>query len=327
MAKRSRVIIENNNNKHRSRLVQSLTALTDDTLYTTDKPSGVWGSTATIKSGGVTLKSSELDFEFDVPFDDDLEANEGEIIVYNLSGNTISQLKTNAEISIEAGYEGDTGLIYKGLIAKVSSAVEGADRVTTIKVIDKIPNNPTVIQSFSSGESTEKILTWLLKEASKAGLAIAKKSIQYSSTCENDVSIEEPLTEAIKTYSEACGVSTFINNGKVYSCMLDEVDDVSEFLVRADTGMIGTPKEFEEEQIFEGTKQIIRGYEVDMLLQHRISVGSKIQLMKKSLYGNTYGTEYLYVKSGSHRFNETECVTSFKAIRMPARGGYVGGKG
>ena len=54
---------------------------------------GLFGHVVTIKSGNVTIKNSDLDFTFTIPFDDDPEANEAEIEIYNLSATTIAQLK------------------------------------------------------------------------------------------------------------------------------------------------------------------------------------------------------------------------------------------
>lgn len=76
---------------------------------------------AVVRCGDVTIKSSELDIEFEVPFDDDMEANEAEITVYNLSKSTICKLKRKSGISIEAGYNDDTGVIFNGYIDKVST--------------------------------------------------------------------------------------------------------------------------------------------------------------------------------------------------------------
>ena len=39
----------------------------------------VYGHTVIIKTEGITIKNSELDCEFDIPFDDDTEANEAQI--------------------------------------------------------------------------------------------------------------------------------------------------------------------------------------------------------------------------------------------------------
>ena len=85
---KSRFIYENKNN-HKSRLIKSAVAGLENLDSYELKPQGVFGSEAKVICGDVTIKSSELDLEFNVKFDDDMEANEAEIIIYNLTKNTI----------------------------------------------------------------------------------------------------------------------------------------------------------------------------------------------------------------------------------------------
>lgn len=318
MANNSRVIIEKNSNEHISRLIHAGAAAIKSKTDSFATPEGTWGSEAkiTFKSSTlqgdlytVTLKSEELDFEFDIPFDDDLVANEGNIIVYNLSKETIEALNKIAKndehsVSINAGYKGDTGLIYKGFISKISTKRENADKVTTIKVTTDLEKR-VVNKAFSSGTTAKQILFTLIDM-----LPYPKATIKTTRdhTYENDVTVDEPLSSAIKKFSEICGVSVFISRGSLYCCKLKEVDNTSVFEVSENTGMIGSPTPFVEESTTEEYEDKIEGVSVEMLLQHRLSTGAEIRL-KSEQHKGTY-----YVKSGSHIFNESECLTTFEAI-------------
>ena len=97
-----------------SHLIRSTKWLGDKPYENT--PSGAWGSKAKITSTAVSnageavqidINSDEIDFEFTVSFDDDLEPNEGEIIIYNLTDYTISLFGTKQAITIEAGFGND----------------------------------------------------------------------------------------------------------------------------------------------------------------------------------------------------------------------------
>lgn len=299
----SKVIITSNN-KHTSRLIHSLQSVNFEPYN--EKPSGVWGSTATIKCGGVTIKSDELDFDFDIPFDDNLESNEGEIIVYNLTDNTINQLKAKSKISIEAGYEGDTGVVFDGYITKAVTKREEADKATTIKIIDDIEKKESLNLSFASGTTAKTILKALLD---KTGLPIAIFEVEKDYTYENDVTIDEPIDSAIRDYSEVCGVSTFTSKGKLYCCKLSKVSTDITFNVSEDTGMIGSPSPFEETVTAEGNEYTLKGYEIEMLLQHRASAGAIVNL-KSQQYKGKYR-----IKSGSHHFScESGCTTKIKVV-------------
>lgn len=303
MKHQSKVVLTENSTKHKSRLAKALQSINLEDFSI--KPDGVWGSVATIKCGDVTIESSQLDLEFDIPFDDNLESNEGEIIVYNLSNDTIKKLKAESELSIEAGYTGDTGVLFKGFIKKAFSHREGADKVTTIKIIDDIGKKESLNLSYKEGTTASYILKDLLN---KTGLPIAKFEIERDWSYENDVTIDEPIESAIKKYSEVCGVSTFTSKGSIYCCKVSKVSDDVVFNVNEGTGMISSPSPFEETTKSEDYEDTIEGYEVEMLLQHRMAVGALINL-KSEQYSGKY-----YVKSGRHRFNESECITTVKVV-------------
>lgn len=82
------------------------------------RPDGVFGSIAIVRTGQVTINSETLDLEFTVPFDDDLEPNEAEIIVYNLSDNTIKQLKKARKSLSKQATKATQGFSSKGTSQK-----------------------------------------------------------------------------------------------------------------------------------------------------------------------------------------------------------------
>ena len=298
----SNLITDKVANKNRSRLIKSITTGLDKLEAYTNKPKGVFGSEAKIICGGVTVKSSDLDLEFTVKFDDDMEANEAEIIIYNLSKNTVSQFKRNSRISIEAGYSGDTGVIFSGYVTKVKSKYEDADKVTTIKCIDDISEKTISEITFAAGTKASYILKSLLN---KTGLPIAVFNMRRDWTYEDEEKVDGDLTECIKHYSEVCGVSTYINKGKIYSRYIKEGDNIY-FELSEDTGLIGSPEEFEEEKTAEDYKEVINGYECECLLQHRFAAGGIVKL--KSLAANgTYR-----ICSGEHIFNGDEAISKIK---------------
>lgn len=339
MANRSKVIIPENENNHKSRLIKSFQAIENLEDYTI-KPEGVWGSTATIKivyeedkedrfnrgekylytsKYDVEFNSDTLDFEFNIPFDDNLEANEGEIVIYNLSRDTIAILQKiikqrdkNSKkevLTIEAGYEGDTGVIFKGYMTKVFTNQEGVDKVTTIKIVNDIECKENLELSESGNASTilNKLIDMLV---SKTNLTKAKIKLARDHTYSESVSIDKSLESAIKDFSEVCGVSTIISKGNIYCCKLSEMDDVGVFDVSEDTGMIDSPQPFTEEISVEDETYTVEGFEIDMLLQHRMSVGAVINLKSRD-YSGTY-----YVQSGEHTFNESESVTRIKVVEV-----------
>lgn len=299
----SRLIIDGNYSKTQSRLIKSVIKGLESLESYENKPKGVFGSEAKIVCGDVTIKSSELDIEFTVRFDDDMEANDAEIKVYNLTQNTINQFRNRKKITIEAGYKGDTGVIFVGYVTNVKTIRDGADKVTTIKCIDDIKTHTISEITFAAGTKASYILKNLLN---RTGTPIEKFKMRYDHTYEKEVKVDGDLMDNIKKYSQVCGVSTFVKNGRIYSRYIKEGDNIS-FTLSEDTGLIGSPEEFEEEQTVKEDKDItIKGFECDCLLQHRMSAGVIVNL--KSIDANgTYR-----VCSGEHTFNNSEAITHIK---------------
>lgn len=302
MANNSKFITDGKHNHTQSRLIKAFTKGVENLESYEIKPQGVFGSEAKIVCGDVTVKSDELDLEFSTKFDDDMEANEAEITIYNLSKSTIAQFANRKEISITAGYTGDTGVLFEGYVIKVRTKTEGADKVTVIRCIDDIKEHTISEITYAAGTKASYILKDLLK---KTGMPIAVFNMRRDWTYEDEQKVDGDLMENIKKYSEVCGVSTYLNKGKIYSRHIKEGDNTY-FDLSEETGLIGSPEEFEEEKTAEDYTETINGYECEMLLQHRMSAGAIITL--KSLEANgTYR-----VCSGEHIFNRDECITKIK---------------
>ena len=115
--------------------------------------------------------------------------------------------------------------------------------------------------------------------------------------------------ETIKKQAQVCGVSAYINKGQIYVQSIGEGDDTN-FSLSVDTGLISL-SEFEEEIIAEEYKYKVSGYEVAMLLQHRISTGSILNIKSKNVNGR------YRVREGHHSYDGSDFLTKVKAIECP----------
>ncbi len=271
-----------------------------------DPPKGIFGRKAIIATGAVTLDSDNVDLEFVTNFDDDLEANEAEITVYNLSQNTIKNLIVNKSISIKAGYKNDTGVLFKGFISKVKTKKDGVDKVTTIYALDSfdLKERDLADITYAAGTTASYILKDLIN---KTHLPIAAFEPKKDHTYEDEVSISNGLMASIREYSNVCGISTYINKGKVYSQHISKGLN-GYFNLSPETGMIGSPSEYTEEIEAEDNKETINGFEAEMLLQHRITTGSVINVNSNEFKGK------YHVRSGSHTFSPYEAITKIKVM-------------
>ena len=285
-----------------SRLVTAFTKL-NEKINTEVK--GQFGHTVIIKTGNVTIKNSELDCFFDIPFDDNTEANEAEIGVYNLTDSTIKNIKTDAKITVEAGYGKDTGVIFSGYISTRKTTHEDCDKITTIKAIDceKLSERDIDSITFAANSKASYILRSL---CGKIGLPIAEFKVAIDHTYKDEETVSGGLMDNIERYAKICGVSAYILKGKIYVRKLSDGDNTS-FKLNSDTGLISC-EEFEETETNENYKDTIKGYRLKMLLQHRLQTASIISLDSV----NAKGT--FRVRSGVHRYDGNEFITEAEVV-------------
>ena len=287
--------------------VKGLQALLDSPVTTGAQPEGLFGRKVLVQTKDLTIDGSKLDVEFDIPFDDDMAANEAEIIVYNLSKTSRDLLKYNKPITVTAGYESDTGIVFSGYISKVTNTRDGNDLKTTIMAIDSMELKERKIKSIAYGVGVKA--SYVLKDLVKrAGLPLAVFKPRRDYTYNEALTVDGELMENIKKYAEVCGVSAYVLKGKVYVRHIKDGDNI-EFSVSTDTGMVESPEEFEEEITAEDYTDIVKGYKVKMLLQHRVTTAAIITLKSRDVSGK------YRVRSGRHICNNSDFYTEMEVLQ------------
>ncbi|MBR5823722.1 MAG: hypothetical protein IKY67_06235 [Paludibacteraceae bacterium] len=305
MNNESTVIFEGHDNEHISSMVKAMQGW-EESFATSDRlPEGQFGRVVKIQTNGLTLTNA-LDIEFEVPFDDDTEANEAEIKIYNLTKQTIERFKTDEEISIIAGYGNDTGVIFTGVISSVKTRRTGQDKVTIIAAVDDVKRKEKDIESisFKAGVKASYVLKTLV---SKLNLPIAVFNVRRDHTYTEAVTISGGLMSNIKQYAEVCGVSAYICKRKIYVRHLSEGDDLN-FTIKTDTGLIGSPEEFVEEVKNEDYEDKINGVKFKMLLEHRVTTAGIITLESREINGKFRVREGVHVCNEGEFYTEVMCV-------------------
>lgn len=302
MLEQSRKLLAHSTKLADSRLVKSFGELV--TMIDTEVE-GQFGHRVIIRTGDVIIKNTELDCFFDIPFDDDTEANEVEIGVYNLTDSTIAKMKLDAQITVEAGYGNDTGIIFSGYISERKTVWEDCDKVTTIKAIDSEQLSERDIESITFAQNSKA--SYILKSlCQKLGLPIAEFKVARDHTYTDEETVSGGLMDNIERYAKICGVSAYIHKGKVYVRKLSDGDNTS-FTLSSDTGLLSC-EEFEETEKNANYEDVIRGYKLKMLLQHRLQTASIINLDSKTAKG-TYR-----VRSGSHSYDGETFITEAEVV-------------
>lgn len=306
MARKVSQVVSTGNQNHKiSKVVKSFDMMLAGAPEM-DVPSGLFGRVVVVKTDSTQMSLDDLDIEFDIPFDDDTEANEAEISVYNLSQTTINTLSHDSTITVTAGYKGDTGVIFTGHISKVGTKREGVDKKTTIYAIDdtSLQERQIVSRAYKAGTTASYILKDLL---GLLKLPIAVFKVKKNPVLKDDTTVDGNLMENIRNYAQMCGVSAYISKGKIYARDMRDGDDIN-LIIDEDSGLIGSPEPFEEEVSDENTKTIVKGVKCEMLLQHRVTTA--IKLTVKSL--DTNGT--YRVRSGKHICTMSDFKTEAECI-------------
>ncbi len=299
----SKVVIQDK--KHTGNYSRMVKAFQEVAGKINTEPNGLYDQKVTLITGNVTITNDDLDLEFSVPFDDDTEANEAEITIYNLTDATIGEIKKGAAISIKAGYNKDVGVIFSGYISKKKTVWESNDKVTTIWAIDNNGKRETELTNVTFGKNT-KASTILRNLVGRVGLPIAAFETKRDHTYKDKVTIDGGLMQNIKKYAEICGVVAYVCKSKIYVCPLTYgAHDV--FYLTADTGLLSASP-FEETRTAEDYTDNITGQDIEMLLQHKVQTGSVINLNSKNAKGD------FRVCEGSHTYDGNEFKTTVKAI-------------
>ena len=93
-----------------------------------------WIRAATLVIGNKKYTLGNMNFSFEVPFEDSDEPPVATVKVMNLSENTRAGIKKDDPVILNAGYEGDVGCILVGKVAGLKHKWSNVDWTTTITV-------------------------------------------------------------------------------------------------------------------------------------------------------------------------------------------------
>jgi len=258
-----------------------------------------FGRVVEVSVSGKTFRSKDLHIEFDVPFDDDASPNESVIRIYNLTQDTISRIKRNDVLTINAGYEGDVGLLLSGRVSYVSTRKDGPDKVTSIYVLDSTDLTGVKIEekAYAPGVTGRTILNDLVPLLK---VPVGSFRLPKSKVYAEGYTVSGSIVDHCEEVAKDCGAAFYVNRGKLYVRPLTDGDD-ARFVLRSDTGLVGSPEYFED-------RDGVKGYHIECLLQHRITTASIIELESKFVRGR------FRVRRGSHVCNMDTFLTTAEVI-------------
>lgn len=258
-----------------------------------------FGRVCEVMTENMKFSMDNFNIEATVPFDNDALPNEAEVKIWNLSDSTINNIKRGKVLMMNAGYREDSGVILHGYISNVKTERPGADKVTTIYVLDSEDLSKREVKEIAYAKGT--LASHIIKEMARyIGLPVAQMQLNQDYRYEDGYTAKGQITEIISKVAKDCGTSVYINKGKLYIRSLRRGGD-SVFRLNKGTGLIGSPEYFDNN----GAK----GYNVKSQLQYRITTASVIDLESVLFKGR------LHVRSGTHQISRAgDFVTEMEAL-------------
>ena len=159
-------------------------------------------------------------------------------------------------------------------------------------------------KTYAAGTKASTILKDLLETE---GIPVEVFSVARDYTYSDETKVDGSIVENIKTYSEVCGVSTYIYKQRRYCRPIGEGEELN-FNVNSNTGMIGSPEPFEEEIQREDYIDTVTGLNINMILQHRVAVSGIVNV-------DSIGHKGVYrIQSGEHSYDGLSATTNLKCI-------------
>lgn len=244
----------------------------------------------------VNIGENALEIEFEVPFSDKNEPDVSSVYIYNLSDQTINDIRKDGYLYLNAGYKqlGNKANILTGEIESVETAWEGLDKLTTITVSDgaKKWRTAKLNKTYKEGTKASQIMKDLAE-------AMAYEIVEISP--KNDLAyklgktIKGPASKSLVQLVKDTESKMFINKNRII--IRDQAKGTSTgFILNADSGLVGSPTLNKNETgdktdsvDFEKTKkkneEVKKTWTVVSLLNPKLETDGLIQVESKTLNG------------------------------------------
>ncbi len=231
---------------------------------------------------GKALDLSELRFRFSIRRGDTQTPNSADIRVYNLSRDTANRVKKEfTRVVIQAGYEGNYGVIFDGTIKQVRFGRESqVDTYLDITAADgdRAYNFSMTAVSLAAGQTApNNAVQYIIKDMATHGVTQGYIPDLPGNPLPRGKVIYGMTRDALRSLAQNTDTNWSIQDGKVNMIPLTAYMPGDVPVITAATGMIGLPE------------QTPNGIKVRVLLNPTIKIGQAIQLDNKSIQQMRYG--------------------------------------
>ncbi len=258
-----------------------------------------WIRDIEVLAGGKKFESlgkNGLDIDLDINFSDGKEPDVSEVTIYNLSDDSINQIKKDGYCIVNAGYKklGNKGNILSGDIEEVTTTWQGLDKETKIKVTDggKKWRKAKISKTYKENTKASVIMRDVINIM---GYEIAELKPKNDKVYKLGKTVNGFCSDILKMLVKDTESKMFVNKNRIIIRDQKKGFDTG-FVLSSETGLIGSPtlnrdntgdkaggvssdKEKKE------NKEEKKTWEVTCLLNPKIETDSIIQVKSKALNG------------------------------------------
>ncbi|GHU78302.1 hypothetical protein AGMMS49992_28650 [Clostridia bacterium] len=262
-----------------------------------------WMRAADIQIGPYRYSLNSMAFSFECPFEDSDEPPTATVTVTNMSEQTRHSIRRNHVVIINAGYEGDTGCIFKGKVAAMESKHSGTEWTTTITALGLREEwlFKQINKTYEKNSTSDDIIRDL---CNIYGAEVARCEPKTSKTYPRGLRLEGRLQDSLKRIVMSdCQSRLLIRNERIY--ITDPTSPVNMgFLLSPQTGLLLSNEDEIDPYIIdektegfsnEAKEATAETKNRTCLLNHQLGAGDIVMVQSRSLNGR------FMVVRGTHR--------------------------
>lgn len=203
-----------------------------------------WIRDIDVLAGGKKFQSlgdNALEIDFDISFNDKEEPDVSEVNIYNLSEDSINEIKKQGYCIVNAGYRemGNKACVVSGDIEDVTTDWEGLDKVTKIKVSDggKEWRQAKLNKTYAEGTKASLIMQDL---CGVLGYEVVEIKPKEDITYKLGKTIKGYCSDSLKRLVKDTKSKMYINKKRITIRDEKKGNDIG-FLLNSETGLVGNP--------------------------------------------------------------------------------------
>lgn len=203
-----------------------------------------WIRDIDVLAGGKKFQSlgeNALEIDFDISFNDKEEPDVSEVTIYNLSEDSINEIKKQGYCIVNAGYRemGNKACVVSADIEDVTTDWEGLDKVTKIKVSDggKEWRQAKLNKTYAEGTKASLIMQDL---CGVLGYEVVEIKPKEDITYKLGKTIKGYCSDSLKRLVKDTKSKMYINKKRITIRDEKKGNDIG-FLLNSETGLVGNP--------------------------------------------------------------------------------------